>query len=420
MSFRLHQPTRLVVPYPNDQPLGSDAYPWMAHAGTPPSSTRGPASNDMWRSEHSASLERSAEWREGTAVLAEQSQQWNLSSREEAAVRRYSVSHDVVAEEGEKWTCKACTYDNYPGVLNCIICGTQRDSVYSPSNQERQYRILRQDLKYKWKGKLISTGDGCCHSYDRNTRASKLTYGQFFHAFCCYCVFQGQNAEFLNPKKGCRFMETYFSGWATIHCPHCCFACLFPCVHGMFIRGSVRHKFEIKGSRFNDCRLHCCCWACASIQERKQLELEWKPPELSDGVDEAGKEPGEKPCDACCKGPKSACAFCYEIACNWDDSIMADREDDDDSDGSEGGARRGHAAPLREDATDAAKRQAFLAQYHKRRGSAWVAGSRTPERQRSNSVHWEESPVNSGGGGGGGGGDASPPGVVPDEISMTR
>ena len=380
MSFRNHQPTRLVVAHPNDEPWQADAQLWPPQ-DTSPSCFQGPASNISWRSEHSMSLERATTWREDTvAQLNEQSQEWKLSSREEAAVRRASISYVAAhsdEEEGEKWSCKACTYENFPGIMNCIICGTQRDSVYSPSNAERQYRILRQDLKYKWKGKLVSKDDGCCHSYDRNTRKKRVDYAQFCHACCCYPCFQGQDAEYLNPKKGCRFAERYFSGWAMIHCPHCCFSCCFPCVHGCFLRRAIRHKFEIKGRMFDDCKVHCFCWACAAIQERKQLELEWKPPELGDDNDDDAPPP--KPCENCCTGPKAACKTVYDLLCNWSDDIMEHRSD---SDGSDDGWQ--DASP-REDPVDVAKRQAFLAQYNRRRGSAWVAGSPAPNRQRTNS-----------------------------------
>ena len=298
--------------------------------------------------------------------------------------------------------------------MNCIICGTQRDSVYSPSNAERQYRVLRQDLKYRWKGKLNSKSDGCCHSYDRNTRKKRLDYAQFCHACCCYPCFQGQDAEYLNPKKGCRFMEHYFSGWATIHCPHCCFSCFFPCVHGCFLRRAIRHKFEIKGRMFDDCKVHCFCWACAAIQERKQLELEWKPPEFGDDVDDEDNPP-PKPCENCCTGPKAACKTVYDLLCNWSDDIM---EHGDSDEGSDDGWQ---PASPREDPVDVAKRAAFLKQYNRRRGSAWVAGSPAPNRQRTNSGGSSASPQKSPGSSAVVAVDGSPgPGFVPSGNDMER
>ena len=106
MSFRQHQPTRLVVVQPNDEPWDPDATLWPLHDPSP--GIAGPSSNVSWRSEYSENLERATVWREDVAnQLNEQSQEWKLSSREEAAIRRASVSYAAAQEdsdeEGEKW-----------------------------------------------------------------------------------------------------------------------------------------------------------------------------------------------------------------------------------------------------------------------------------------------------------------------------
>ncbi|ESO93147.1 hypothetical protein LOTGIDRAFT_232866 [Lottia gigantea] len=58
-------------------------------------------------------------------------------NNEESRSGRSTPNRTAVASHtrtGTKWTCRACTYDNYPKNTKCIICGTSRQKIQSDTS----------------------------------------------------------------------------------------------------------------------------------------------------------------------------------------------------------------------------------------------------------------------------------------------
>lgn len=114
-------------------------------------------------------------------------------------------------------------------------------------------------------------------------------------AWCCPCVVYGQNKkrlEHLNnqgtpdPEHGGCFSGDCCIFTALAYCSlnwivQVCFVYLtavqrsiVPSYAQMSNRGSIRSRYNVKGSGLSDCCLSCVCIPCALTQEAQEIKLE--------------------------------------------------------------------------------------------------------------------------------------------------
>ncbi|XP_015580023.1 protein PLANT CADMIUM RESISTANCE 3-like [Ricinus communis] len=81
---------------------------------------------------------------------------------------------------------------------------------------------------------------------------------------CCPCVIFGRITEIVNKGK----ISNATSGVLYV-----ALSCLVgPCLYSAPIRSKLRNEYNVKGTRGQDCLVHCFCEPCALTQEYRELQ----------------------------------------------------------------------------------------------------------------------------------------------------